>query len=416
MTPDQAVKKLSAVTLKNELYIGNSLILNGKDTKTGFTSGDLSHFQALLKKQWTWWPSAANRHFSLLPEKTNRYPMETMKKEAESKIQALNKTLKAPKDAQAVVRNGRIRILPSVDGNQYNTGKLLNAYELQKYSSVIRLKPVLLEPVRADSAIVKNEQKKLQQLMTHSVSYQLQGKPFEFKAVDLIQNASVSKTMKYTVDPSGITAKLAGLNRTYSTLNKDFSFQTHSGTTISVRGQTYGWALSLSDEAKRIEQALLTGTRSLKAYNVYGLGYSTYGIGYHTMANHGIGFTYAEVSIKDQRIWIYKNGQMVLTTRVVTGRHDTNEDTPKGLWYIEYKQSPSVLKGSEAGNAHYSVKVKYWAPFTLGGVGFHDAGWRTNWSVTAYLNQGSGGCVNTPPKVMGQLYQSLEQNEPVIVY
>lgn len=416
MTPDQAVKKLSTVTLKNELYIGSTLILNGKDTKTGFTAGDLPHFQTLLKKQWTWWPSAAERHFSLLPVKTNRYPMETMKKEAESKIQALNKTLKAPKDAQAVLSNGQLRIIPSVNGNQYNTGKLLNAYEHQKYSSVIRLRPVLLEPVRADSVIVKNEQKKLQQLKTQTVSYQLQGKPFEFKAAELIRNANVSKTMKYTIDPSGIITKLAALNRTYSTLNKDFAFQTHSGATISVRGQTYGWALSVSDEAKRIEQALLTGTRSLKAYNVYGLGYSTYGIGYHTTANHGIGFTYAEVSLKDQRIWIYKNGQMVLTTRVVTGRHDTNEDTPKGLWYIEYKQSPSVLKGSEAGDPHYSVKVKYWAPFTLGGVGFHDAGWRTNWSATAYLNQGSGGCVNTPPKVMGQLYQSLEQNEPVIVY
>jgi Uncharacterized protein conserved in bacteria len=416
MTVNQAVKKLSAATLKNELYVGKALILNGKDTKTGFAAADFSHFQDLLKKQWTLWPSAKKVQFALLPEKTNRYPMQTMKQEAVLKIRALNKTLKAPRDAQAVLRNGRIIIIPSVDGNQYNTKELLKAYEGQKYSSVIRLNPVLLKPVRADSVIVKNEKKKLQMLMQQSVSYQLQSKPYEFKASDLIRNASVSKNMKVTLDTGGIAAKLAALNRTYSTLNKDFLFRTHSGATISVRGQTYGWALSVSEETKRIEQAFLQGTDSLKAYNVYGLGYSTYGIGYHTTANHGIGYSYAEVSIKDQRIWIYKNGQMVLTTNVVTGKHVTQEDTPTGLWYIEYKQSPSVLKGSEAGNPHYSVKVKYWAPFTLGGVGFHDAGWRQNWSSTAYLSQGSGGCVNTPPKVMGQLYNSLEQNEPVIVY
>ncbi|WP_010632174.1 L,D-transpeptidase family protein [Sporolactobacillus vineae] len=416
MTPDQAVKKLSSETLRNELYIGNKLILNGKDTKTGFNAGDLAHFQKLLKQQWTWWPSGAKRHFSLLPEKTNRYPLETMKKEAEAKIKALNKTLKAPKDAEAVLVNGRIQITPSVAGNQYNIRKLLKAYEFQKYSGIIRLKPVLLEPVKADSTIVKNEKKKLQNLLGQSVSYQLQGKPFEFKAADLIRNAQVSKDLKYTIDTREIKGKLAELNKTYSTLNKDFAFRTHSGGTISVRGQSYGWALNVSQEARRVEQAFVKGTRSLKAYNVYGVGYSTYGIGYHTTANHGIGFSYAEVSIRDQRVWIYKNGRMVLTTHVVTGRHNTHEDTPKGLWYIEYKQSPSVLRGSEAGNLNYAVKVKYWAPFTMGGVGFHDAGWRRNWSSAAYLTQGSGGCVNTPPEVMGQLFGYLEQNEPVVVY
>lgn len=81
--------------------------------------------------------------------------------------------------------------------------------------------------------------------------------------------------------------------------------------------------------------------------------------GYHTITNNGIGDTYAEVSIQEQRIWIYKNGQLVVTTPVVTGRHEVNEDTPSGVWYIMYKQSPSTLKGSEVGNLNYSVKVAY---------------------------------------------------------
>lgn len=106
----------------------------------------------------------------------------------------------------------------------------------------------------------------------------------------------------------------------------------------------------------------------------------------------------------------------MFTTNVVTGRHNTNEDTPTGVWYIEYKESPSILKGSEVGNPNYSVKVNYWAPFTLGGVGFHDAGWRTNWASNAYLEHGSGGCVNTPADVMKTVYDNLSENEPVIVY
>lgn len=107
---------------------------------------------------------------------------------------------------------------------------------------------------------------------------------------------------------------------------------------------------------------------------------------------------------------------MVLTTNVVTGRHDVGEDTHPGVWFILYKKSPSILEGSEYGQPHYRVKVNYWAPFTDDGQGFHDAGWRTNWSSTAYLHNGSGGCVNTPANIMGEVYNNLSQYEPVVIY
>ena len=81
-----------------------------------------------------------------------------------------------------------------------------------------------------------------------------------------------------------------------------------------------------------------------------------------------------------------------------------------------YKESPSILEGSEVGNLNYSVKVKFWAQFTNGGVGFHDASWRSNWASNAYLEHGSGGCVNTPLNVMESVYASLIQYEPVVVY
>ncbi|GAA3324854.1 hypothetical protein GCM10020331_054390 [Ectobacillus funiculus] len=113
---------------------------------------------------------------------------------------------------------------------------------------------------------------------------------------------------------------------------------------------------------------------------------------------------------------LQKNGQLVLTTNVVTGKHSTNEDTSPGVWYILYKRTPSVLKGSSVGNPNYSVKVDYWAPFTNDGQGFHDASWRTNWASNAYLTAGSGGCVNLPPGVAKSVYDNLSTYEPVVVY
>jgi hypothetical protein len=352
----------------------------------------------------------------LVPRKANKYQSETMKKKIEDKLILMNKGLTAPKDAEAQLVQGKMIVTKSIDGKQYDVAGLLMDYQKQEYNREIHLKNQYILPIKPDSPIVKQEKKILEELLSRTVDYKVQDKVYSFKGSDVIKNASVSKDMKLTIDTGDIKKKIAEINGTQSTLYKNYSFKNHSGAVISVKGETYGWAIDVDAETKRIQEAFEKGGKSILAYNVYGVGWSTYGVGYHNPMNNGIGDTYAEVSIKEQRIWIYKNGQLKVTTRVVTGRHDTNEDTPKGVWYIEYKESPSTLKGSEVGNPNYSVKVKYWAPFTLGGVGFHDAKWRKNWASNAYLTKGSGGCVNTPPSAMKSVYDNLIQNEPVVVY
>ena len=81
-----------------------------------------------------------------------------------------------------------------------------------------------------------------------------------------------------------------------------------------------------------------------------------------------------------------------------------------------YKQSPSTLKGTHDDGSSYSVQVKYWAQFTNSGCGFHDATWRTNWAKTAYLKDGSNGCVNLKLDEAKTVYSVLDVHEPVIVY
>lgn len=416
LTADQALKKLKTMDLKNQVYVGQTLIFNGKSTKSEFSNQDLSKIKSLLGKQRTWWPSSQTENYSAVPGRTDQYRTRTLKKEVEAKLKSLNQRLKAPKDAQAYLDHGRIAVSGSEAGKQYDIAKLLKNYDSQEYRSEIHLQPVLLQPIKENSRIVKNEKQRLQKLLQQTVNYQVQNKTYSLAANKLIQYATVSKDMKITINPTGIQNQIAAINRTQSTLDKSYIFKTHSGSVISVKGQTYGWALDAGRETALIENAFENGEKSLKADNVYGIGYNTFGVGYHTTTNNGIGTTYAEVSIREQRIWIYKNGQLVVTTPVVTGRHDVHQDTPTGVWYVMYKQSPSTLKGSEAGSAHYSVKVSYWAQFTDGGVGFHDASWRKNWANSAYLTDGSGGCVNTPPGIMKSVYDNLTQNEPVVVY
>ncbi|MBE5105988.1 L,D-transpeptidase family protein [Bacillus thuringiensis] len=416
LTADQAIQKLKTSGLENKVYVGQQQILDEKNMQMEFTEKDLSQVKKLLKSQWTFFPSSKETNYSLLSKKVDQYRSETLKKLVEEKLVSMNKKLKAPQDAMAKLEQGKLVISKSVDGNQYDVASLLKDYEKQKYKSEIHLKSAYIQPIKEDNPIVKKEEKALQDLLQQSVDYKVQNEVYPLKAKDLIQNASMSKDMKVTIDASDIKNKIAEINNAKSTLNKDFSFKTHSGSVISVKGQGYGWALDVEKETQQVQQAFEKGEKSLSASHIHGNGWDKEGIGYETTSNNGIGDTYAEVSIAEQQIWIYKDGKLAVTTNVVTGKHSTSEDTSPGVWYILYKRTPYTLKGSAVGKADYSVKVDYWAPFTNGGQGFHDAGWRTNWANNAYLTGGSGGCVNLPPSIAKTVYDNLNTYEPVIVY
>ncbi|WHY86287.1 L,D-transpeptidase family protein [Neobacillus novalis] len=416
LTADQAIKKLKTSVLKNRVFVGEQQIFDGKDTQMGFTEEDLPEVKKLLKSQWTFFPSSKEKTYSLLPKKADQYRSQTLKKQVEEKLLSMNKNLKAPIDASAKLEQGEIVISNSIDGEQYDITGLLKDYAEQKYTSDIHLKPVFLQPIKADSPIIKEEEKTLQALLGRTVDYNVQGKVYTLNGSELIKNATVTKEMNVTITMSDIKNKIAEINSAQSTLNKNFSFKTHSGSVISVKGKGYGWALDVGKETTQVQQAFEKGEKSIPAANIYGNGWSNEGIGYETTTNNGIGDTYAEVSIAEQRIWIYKKGKLVLTTQVVTGKHSTGEDTSPGVWYILYKRTQYTLKGTAVGKGDYAVKVNYWAPFTNSGQGFHDASWRTNWASNAYLTAGSGGCVNTPPNLMKTVYENLSTYDPVVIY
>ena len=416
LTADQVINKLKTAELKNRVYVGNQQILDEKDTQMVFTDKDLPEVKKLLKSQWTFFPSSKEKIFSLIPKQADQFRNQTMKKQVEEKLLTMNKSLKAPQDAEAKLEQGKIVISNSINGEQYDIPVLLKDYEKQKYTSDIHLKPVFIEPIKEDSPVIKEEEKLLQDLLQRTVDYKVQDKVNTLTASELIKNASVSKDMKITITVSDIKNKIDEINSSQSTLNKNFSFKTHSGSVIQVKGQGFGWAINTEKETARIQEAFEKGEKSISASNIYGKGWSNEGIGYETTTNNGIGDTYAEVSIAEQRIWIYKNGQLVVTTNVVTGKHSTGEDTSRGVWYILYKRPQYTLKGTAVGKGDYAVKVNYWAPFTNSGQGFHDASWRTNWASNAYLTGGSGGCVNTPPNIMKTVYDTLSIYDPVVIY
>lgn len=126
-----------------------------------------------------------------------------------------------------------------------------------------------------------------------------------------------------------------------------------------------------------------------------------------------IGNTYIEISLKEQHMWFYINGDLYCHTDVVTGNNDGYHNTTKGAHKIFQRKSPAVLVGD-----NYETPVNFWLGFTHTGIGIHDSTWRpsSDYGGNTYKGNGSHGCVNTPYNAVKKIYQKARIGNYVVVY
>ena len=118
---------------------------------------------------------------------------------------------------------------------------------------------------------------------------------------------------------------------------------------------------------------------------------------------------FVEVSIKEQKLWLFKNGNLILETDVVTGNKRLGRSTPKGSYKVRSKSRNVTLRGPG-----YACPVSYWIPF-FEGYGLHDANWRDRFGAAIFENRGSHGCVNIPPVNLPIIFANVEIGTPVYI-
>jgi hypothetical protein len=189
----------------------------------------------------------------------------------------------------------------------------------------------------------------------------------------------------------------------YNTVAKTRNFVTSSGKVINIGGGSYGWSINKVKEIKDIISTIMEG-KSISKEPAY----------YQTAVAHGkddIGNTYVEVDIAGQHLWFYKNGLLITQGDVVTGTYGSvKTKTPLGIYKIDYKETKATLKGED-----YSAPVDFWLPFN-GGMGIHDASWRSEFGGKIYKTGGSHGCINTPYDVAKIIFNNIEVGTPVVCY
>ncbi len=203
-------------------------------------------------------------------------------------------------------------------------------------------------------------------------------------------------------DEESMTAFIKELAEEYDTVGKTLHFQSTRGDVIDVPYVTYGTKLD-----QKAELAFLKETFLRKKSQVHIPAYIQEGF---VRGKDDIGNTYIEIDMTKQKLYCYKDGEIIVETDIVTGNLAKKYDTPAGVNYVYIKQKDRILRGRD-----YASHVDYWMP-VKGNIGIHDANWRRKFGGEIYKKSGSHGCINVPPKIMPTIYEEMDLGTPVIMF
>ena len=196
----------------------------------------------------------------------------------------------------------------------------------------------------------------------------------------------------------------------YDTYGSDYMRTFHStlqGTLEIPGGQygIYGWLTDVDATVDKLIEYIQNGESVTVEPEYARTGYCR--------ATDDIGDSYAEVDITNQKVFVYKDGELVIESDCVTGMaNDPSRETPPGVYKVWSMDRNRILGTMETYG--YEQPVDYWIYFTEIDIGFHDL-LRSAYGGEIYKTNGSHGCVNLPLDVAAEMYDTVEIGYPVIV-
>ncbi|MBF6978815.1 L,D-transpeptidase/peptidoglycan binding protein [Aerococcaceae bacterium zg-BR22] len=305
--------------------------------------------------------------------------------------------------------NNQFSVVPEVYGQRVNLKSLHQAVlkTLMQGQSTVDIATAYIQPKvkQADEAITKTMDK-LALMQKASITLTFDGNEVTIPTENIKSWLYVDEKGQAQVNHEAVEDYIRELNKKYAGLFLPRYFESTYQGTVQVQPGTYGWYIDRLKEPDAIIENIHAGA-TVKREPV--IGGSGYGMG------DSVGNSYVEVDIANQMMFIYIDGEMVLNTPVVTGI--VGSSTVPGAYQVWNMESPSVLRGfNPITNKEYQQPVSYWIAFDDQAQGIHDASWQPTFGGQAYLSNGSLGCVNTPPSVMGKVFELVYYGMPVIIF
>ena len=203
----------------------------------------------------------------------------------------------------------------------------------------------------------------------------------------------VNEKMEVSVSKSAIESYCSTMAERHNGADYKGTFKS-TGLTVTYYGQRVNKS-ALADDIYTCVTKGTSGTRTAP---------------YSAKSDLPYGGSYVEVDLSSQKLYLYKNGERLLSTNLVSGSVAEGHRTPTGVYSIYSKQTDRYLTGAD-----YRSFVHYWMPF-LGGYGLYDASWRSSFGGDIYLYDGSHGCVNLPSSAAKTIYNNVSVGTKVILY
>ena len=255
---------------------------------------------------------------------------------------------------------------------------------------------------KADEDKMKEALSLMNQYVATKVTYNNGDNPIVLDGTTTNTWIKLNSDYTVSIDEEKVGEYVKYLASVYNTIGTSRPFTTSNGNKITISGGDYGWWVNTGAEKSALIEIIKSG-QTTEREPVY----------FQTAATHGnvdIGNTYVEIDLSAQHLWYYHDGAVVVSTDFVSGDPTKGYATPTGVYSITYKERNATLKGEG-----YSSPVNFWMPFN-GGVGLHDASWRSSFGGSIYNGGGSHGCINLPYSAAQTIFGSISKGDPVIVY
>ncbi len=343
-----------------------------------------------------------------------------------SDAKTLAKTLKAlpevkkgtaPTDAKLTLgKDYLISIEPETQGDQLAVSKAAEAISAAAAAgkTSINLDSVdgayEVPEITSDDETLRKQANKLNQFLSTTIEYHFYDGSTKTIDAKTLSKWLTKKDGSWTLKKSKVREKcesyVKNLCEKYDDIHTSWTFHsTDRGDIQCASGEKYGYAIDEDVEAAALYKQVMAG-KSGEREPVYSL----------EKADSEMPEDYVEVDIANQHVYCYKDGRQVLSTDCVTGLAKTDRATPTGVYSIYSKEKNRTLKGRmKNGKPSYTSFVNYWMPFN-GGVGLHDATWRSSFGGNIYKSSGSHGCVNLPKSAAAKLYDLVYVGMMVVVF
>lgn len=268
--------------------------------------------------------------------------------------------------------------------------------------------------VTSTNKLLLEEQEYLRNLDFPEITYKIYGNTVKVKKQQILKmygitQKSLSKKINIKdlkVNKKAVKKYVHKLAEKYDTAWSNHEFNSTKQGKITVSGGDYGYFIDEDKETSKLISILKKKKNVVRTPIYSQKGYKN--------AND-IGDSYVEIDLTYQTLWLYKDGEMVTSTPIVTGSVASGFATPPGVYILKYKTMHTTLKGKNADGSDYESPVTYWMPFN-GGIGMHDATWRGTFGGNIYLSGGSHGCVNMPYEKAGIVYRNISAGYPIVVH